>query len=106
MMKFLLCLPHSIIAFGNRTPPMENTQFQGFLPNVILLPHGKAQPMHIRASSWRHLLKLLAKLGDTQIQPTVEALAATKGELRLRTVIQFFKVRDSTRPSRAILISG
>ena len=62
--------------------------------------------MHIRASSWRQLLKLLAKLSATQIEPTVEALSATKGALQLRTVIQFFKVCDSTRLSRAILISG
>ncbi len=86
---------------------MENFHLRGSLPNdVFALPYGKGPPMHIRASSWRQLLKLLAKLSATQIQPTVEAVAATKGPLRLRTVIQFFKVRDFTRLPRTVLISG
>jgi hypothetical protein len=106
VIKPLLCLPRSIIAFGDHTPPVENVQFRGGLPNVLALPYGKGQPMHIRASSWRQLLKLLAKLSATQIEPTVEARAETKGELLLRTVIQFFKVCDSTRLPRTILISG
>lgn len=97
VINFLLCLPRSIIAFGDHTPPVENVQFRGGLPNVIALPYGKGQPMHVRASSWRQLLKLLAKLSATQIEPTVEARAETKSELLLRTVIQFFKVCDSTR---------
>ena len=73
---------------------------------MLALPYGEGQPMHIRASSWWQLLKLLAKLSATQIEPTVEALSATKGALRLRTVVQFFKVCDSTRLSRTILIFG
>ena len=105
VIKYLLCLPLSIIAFGNHTPPAENVRFQGGLPDALALPYGEGQPMHIRASSWRQLLKLLAKLSATQIEPSVEALSATKGALQLRTVIQFFKVRDSTHLSRAILIS-
>ena len=103
---FCLSSPRSIIAFGEHTPPVENVQFRGGLPNVLALPYGKGQPMHVRASSWRQLLKLLAKLSTTQIEPTIEARAETKGELLLRTVIQFFKVCDSTRLPRAILISG
>ena len=62
--------------------------------------------MHVRASSWRQLLKLLAKLSATHIEPTVEARAETKGELLLRTVIQFFKVCDFTRLPKTILIPG
>ena len=62
--------------------------------------------MHIRASSWRQLLKLLAKLSASQIEPTVEARAATKGALLLRTVIQFFNVCDFTCLPRAVLSSG
>jgi hypothetical protein len=77
---------------------------RGPLPNVIALPYGKASPMHIRASSWRQLLVLMAKLGNTEIQPSVEASAATKGDLYLRTVVQFFKVRDSMDLLRTILI--
>jgi hypothetical protein len=108
VIKPLLCLPRSIIAFGNHTPPVENIQFRGGLPNVLALPYGKGQPMYIRASSWRQLLKLLAKLSACQIEPTVEARAETKGALLLQTVIQFFRVCrfDSMRLPRAILISG
>ncbi len=106
VIKPSLCLPRSIIAYGNQPPPLENVEFRVGLPGVLALPYGMGQPMHIRASSWRQLMKLLAKLSDSRIEPTVEARAATKGALRLRTVIQFFKVCDSTRLSRAILISG
>jgi hypothetical protein len=106
VIKTSLCLPRSIIAYGNQPPPLENVQFRGGLPSVLALPYGMGQPMHIRASSWRQLIKLLAKLSAARIEPTVEARAATKGALRLRTVIQFFKVCDSTRLSRAILIFG
>jgi hypothetical protein len=86
---------------------MENYHCRGGLPNVLALPYGKGRPMHIRATSWRKLVKLLAKLSATQIEPTVEARAETKGALLLRTVIQFFKVWDFMRLPRAILmISG
>ena len=60
--------------------------------------------MHIRAPSWRQLLKLMAKLSATRVEPSVEALAVTKGELQLRTVIQFFKVHDSMHRARVALI--
>lgn len=106
VIKLCYCLPCSIIAYGDNTPPVQNVQFRGGLPHVLALPYGKGQPMHIRASSWRQLLKLLAKLSATQIEPTVEARAATKGALRLRTVIQFFRVCNSTHLLRTILISG
>jgi hypothetical protein len=85
---------------------MENVEMRGPLPEIIALPYGKSSPMHIRASSWRQLLKLMAKLSATQIEPSVEAVAVTKGDLYLRTVVQFFKVRDSTHLPRAILNSG
>jgi hypothetical protein len=106
VINLLLCLPRSIIAFGDHTPPVQNLRYQGGLPEVLALPYGKGQPIHIRASSWRQLLKLLAKLSATRIEPTVEARAQTKGALLLRTVIQFFKVCDSRHLPRAILISG
>jgi hypothetical protein len=82
-------------AFGFNTPPTQDFEMQGPLPNIIALPYGKSPPMHIRAQSWRQLLKLMAKLSATQVEPSVEAMAATKSELHLRTVIQFFKVRDA-----------
>lgn len=92
IIKYLQCLPCSTIAIGNHPPPMENYHCRGCLPNVLAVPYGKGRPVHIRAISWRKLLKLMAKLSTTQIEPTIEARAETKGALLLRTVIQFFKV--------------
>lgn len=90
-------------SFGDHMPPVENVQFRGSLPNVLALPYGKGPPMHIRASSWRQLLKLLAKLSATRIEPTVEARAETKGALLLRTVIQFFKLHPSSTEWRTVI---
>lgn len=73
----------------------------GSFPDKVVLPYGKSAPLHIRASSWRQLLKLMAKLSTMRIEPTVEAVAATKGDLYLRTVVQFFKVCDSMHFPRA-----
>ena len=102
----LLYLLHSKTAFGFNTPPMDNLEMRGSVPNIIALPFGKSPPMYIRAPSWRQLLKLMAKLSATRVEASVEALAVTKGELQLRTVIQFFKVRDYTCPVRVVLIPG
>lgn len=65
---------------------------QGPLPNIISLPYGKCPPLHIQAPSWRQLLKLLTRMSEARIEPTVEALAGTKADLKLRTVVQFVKV--------------
>ncbi|KIY67930.1 hypothetical protein CYLTODRAFT_352200 [Cylindrobasidium torrendii FP15055 ss-10] len=59
------------------------------LPSIITLPHGRCPPLHIMAPTWRHLLKLMARLAGTRVEPTVEALAQTKDVLRLRVVVQF-----------------
>lgn len=82
------------LAFGFSPPSITPTLalMQGPIPNVITLPYGKCPPLHIQASSWKQLLKLLTRLSDSRIEPTVQALAGTKSELKLRTVIQFIKV--------------
>ena len=97
--KRLPYLPCSTLAFGFYQPPMELSMMRGSLPDVIALPFGKCPPMHIHGRSWRQLLKLMAKLSGTRIEPSVSALAATKGDLKLRTVINFFKVRNSISSS-------
>jgi hypothetical protein len=56
--------------------------------------------MHIHGRSWRQLLKLMAKMSGTRIQASLSALSVTKGELQLRTVVHFFKVRNSIWPTR------
>ena len=65
---------------------------QGVMPNIISLPYGRCPPLHLQAPSWRHLLKLLARLSGTRIEPTVEAMALVKTPMKLRTVVQFVKV--------------
>lgn len=64
----------------------------GPMPNIITLPFGRSPPLHLQAPSWRHLLKLMARLSGTRIEPTLEAMAVAKGDLKLRTVVQFVKV--------------
>ena len=68
------------------------TPMQGLIPNIIQLPFGRCPPLHIQAPSWKHLLKLLTRLDSSRIEPTMEAMAAYKYEMKLRTVIQFMKV--------------
>ena len=45
------------------------------IPNVIRLPYGKGPALFFQAPSWRQLLKLMARLSGTRMEPTLEALA-------------------------------
>lgn len=82
-----------VVAFGFFTPPMTPHQvlWKEPIPNIFSLPYGKAPPMHIQATSWKHLLRLAAKLSATRVEPALDALAVTKDPLRLRVVVQFIK---------------
>jgi hypothetical protein len=62
------------------------------MPNIISLPYTRCPPLHLQAPDWRHLLRLMARLSGTRIEPSVEATTVSKVELKLRTVIQFIKV--------------
>jgi len=62
------------------------------MPNIISLPYGRALPLHLQGQSWRHLLKLMAKLGGTRLEPSLSAMEFSKTDFKLRTVIQFIKV--------------
>lgn len=62
------------------------------MPNIISIPYSRCPPLHLQAPDWRHLLRLMARLSGTRIEPTVEAMAVSKTDLKLRTVIQFIKV--------------
>jgi len=73
------------------------------MPHVITLPYGKAPIFHFQAPSWRHLLKLMARLSGTRVEPTVEAITLAKHELKLRTVIQFVKIHHSASEWRTLL---
>jgi hypothetical protein len=73
----------------NALPPLE-------VPDVVELPYGKASPMHIQAPSWRQMLKLMARMSASRIEPTVDAIAQFRdGGLKLRAVVQFVKVESS-----------
>ncbi|KAG5648924.1 hypothetical protein DXG03_000273 [Asterophora parasitica] len=61
------------------------------MPPVISLPYGKARPLHLQGPSWRHLLKLMARLSGTRIELSLDAVVATKTPHKLRTVVQFVK---------------
>lgn len=64
------------------------------LPNIVSLPYGRCPPLHFQAPSWRHLLRLLARLSGSRLEPTVAAMAVSRTDPKLRTVIQFVKVSE------------
>ncbi|KAJ7649896.1 hypothetical protein FB45DRAFT_730138, partial [Roridomyces roridus] len=76
----------------------------GPMPNIISLSYGRCPPLHLQAPTWMHLLKLMARLSGTRIEPTVEALALTRSpQLELRTVVQFVRPHVSSADWRALL---
>lgn len=81
------------MGFGTPTITPSVKPFPGVIPNVIALPYGRCPPFHIKAPSWRTLLKLMARLSGTRMEPTMEAMAVVKTEMRLRIVVSFVKVR-------------
>jgi hypothetical protein len=87
----------TVIALGF-VSPMISTSLVPMptpMPNVISLPFGKCPALHIMAPTWRHLLKLLARLSGTRVEPTVQAMAVAKVDMKLRVVVQFTKVGSS-----------
>ena len=82
-------------ALGFNPPQISSikTTLKGGVPNVISLPTGRFVPFHIQAPDWRHLLKMMARLSGTRVEASIEAMAGTKQELKLRTVVQFVRVR-------------
>ncbi|KAF4619797.1 hypothetical protein D9613_005154 [Agrocybe pediades] len=85
-------------AISQRLVPM-----QGPMPNIISMPYSQCPPLHLQAPDWRHLLRLMAGLSGTRLEPTVEAVTVSKTELKLRTVIQFVKPNPSSSAWRTIL---
>ncbi|KAH9951698.1 hypothetical protein B0H21DRAFT_684587 [Amylocystis lapponica] len=75
------------------TPAMK--PMLGPVPNVVSLPYARSAPFHIRAPSWRHLLKLMARLGNTRLEPSVEAIAEVKTLMQLRVVVSFVKTHET-----------
>jgi len=72
---------------------IAKTTLKGGVPNVISLPTGRFVPFHIQAPGWRHFLKMMAQLSGTRVEAFIEAPADSEQELKLRTVVQFVRVR-------------
>jgi hypothetical protein len=68
----------------------------GSIPNVITLHCEPSPPFHLQARTWRCLLRLLARLDSTRIETTTEAFSMLRHTPKLRTVIQFNRVGQST----------
>lgn len=89
------------------TPPVISAKLvpmSGPMPTLISLPYGRCPPLHFQAPSWRHLLKLMARLSGTKMEPSIEAMAVAKNEaMKLRTVIQFIKPHHMSHEWRTIL---
>ncbi|KAG7449065.1 uncharacterized protein BT62DRAFT_1052799 [Guyanagaster necrorhizus] len=73
------------------------------MPNIISLPYGRCPPLHFQTPNWRHLLKLMARLSGTRIEPTIEAVAVVKTEMFLRTVVQFVRPHPASEDWRTII---
>ncbi|KZS98321.1 hypothetical protein SISNIDRAFT_448535 [Sistotremastrum niveocremeum HHB9708] len=87
------------VSFGFDTPSITSDRASPppLIPDVITLPPAPSAPFHIQAHSWRSLLRLLAHLGGTRLEPSIEAISLHKSEIKLRTVVQLIKVPHSPR---------
>ncbi|THV08388.1 hypothetical protein K435DRAFT_814823 [Dendrothele bispora CBS 962.96] len=72
------------------------------MPNIISLPFGKCPPLHLQASSWRHLLKLMARLSGTKVEPSIEAIA-NKVDPILRTIVQVVRPHHTSPEWRTVV---
>ncbi|KAK7061924.1 hypothetical protein R3P38DRAFT_2832342 [Favolaschia claudopus] len=82
----------------------ELLPMNGSMPNIISLPYGRCPPLHLQAPTWRHLLRLMARLSGTRIEPTVEAIAVTRSsQMHLRTVVQFVRTHHASLDWRTVL---
>nr|GAT59959.1 predicted protein [Mycena chlorophos] len=94
------------VSIGFMAPTITETlvPLAGSMPNIVSLPYGRCPPLHLQAPSWRHLLRLMARLSGTRFEPTIEAMAvARSSEMHLRTVVQFVRLHAATNDWRTIL---
>ncbi|KAF9495451.1 hypothetical protein BDN71DRAFT_882088 [Pleurotus eryngii] len=91
------------IGFVSPSVMQRPVPMQGTFPNIINLPYGKCPPLHLQAPTWRSLLKLMARLSGTKVEPTIEGIAVAKHALHLRTVVQLVKPHHSAPDWRVVL---
>ncbi|PCH41147.1 hypothetical protein WOLCODRAFT_99932 [Wolfiporia cocos MD-104 SS10] len=73
------------------------------IPTVIQLTYDKKGPFHIRGPNWRSLLKLMAMMGSTRIEPSTETIANATKDIRLRVVVSFVKVHSTSPEWNTVL---
>ncbi|KAI0347181.1 hypothetical protein BDW22DRAFT_1322295 [Trametopsis cervina] len=91
------------ISFG---PPVISPQLDPYtdvIPNVIALPYGRSPPLHIKAPNWRNLMRLMALLSETRVEPNIEAQAVVKTAMQLRVVVNFVKVNATSSHWHVVL---
>ncbi|KAG8943626.1 hypothetical protein FRC03_002418 [Tulasnella sp. 419] len=84
------------VSFGHFAPELTQHLLptpSGFPSKIVLHPE---QAYHIRAPSWKGLLRLLAALGDTTLEPSPEAfdkiqIPSHQTSLNLRIILHFHK---------------
>ncbi|CAL1700916.1 unnamed protein product [Somion occarium] len=93
------------VSLGFNSPSISGalSPMQGPIPNVVALPYGKCPPFHVKAPSWRDLIKLMARLSGTRLEPTIEAMAVVKTDMKIRIVVNFVKVHQSSSDWHVIL---
>lgn len=93
------------VSIGFNPPAITSmlVPMEGPIPNVIALPYGRAPPLHIKAPNWRDMLTLMARLSNTRLEPTVEAMAVVKTPMHLRVVVNFVKVHASSNDWHVVL---
>ena len=80
------------MGFGTAPIVAAENPFQGAIPTLISLPYGDKAPFFIQGPNWRSVLKFMARLPSTRVEPSIDALKKLKGDARLRTVVSFVKV--------------
>lgn len=98
-----------LLALGFNQPTVSAvlTPMAGPIPNVITLPFGRDKAaFHLKAPSWRALLKLMARLSGTRLEPALEDLAVIKAEMKLRVVVAFVKVGYFFSSIRSLILHG
>ncbi|CCL99434.1 uncharacterized protein FIBRA_01452 [Fibroporia radiculosa] len=93
------------VAMGFGAAPISASRepMKGTVPNLISLPYKKHKPFYIRGLNWRTLLKLMARMSAARVEPSIEAIAKVKSEMRLRVVVSFVKVHSKSPDWNTIL---
>ena len=79
------------MGFGTAPIASPSALYQGTIPTLVALPYGDKAPFYIQGPNWRSVLKFMARLPSTRVEPSLDALKQLKGEATLRIVVSFVK---------------